>query len=192
MKSQGDVAGVDGHRVADNGSGERKDGGLVLDGEVHDDVQEAQHGAAAGHDVPVERQQFLAEFHGELVDTLAGLIDAGLGRVVEDVVLPCGRGRLSEGLVRLLLLPLDHIEVGGQRGQDLGHADAVHAQVLEQRRQGGQGVGLADLLQLAEEHQHALVGGLVQSLGELLDIQADGTGEFLGLLEEHHDEPGEC
>ena len=192
MQAKGDVAGVDGHRVADNGSSERKDGGLVLHGEVHDDVQEAQHGAATGHDVPIERQQFLAEFHGELVDALAGLVDAGLRRVVEDVVLPGGRGRLGEGLVRLLLLPLDHIEVGGQRGQDLGHADAVHAQVLEQRRQGGQGVGLADLLQLAEEHQHALVGGLVQRLGELLDIQADGTGEFLGLLEEHHDEPREC
>ena len=53
MQAKGDVAGVDGHRVADNGSGERKDGGLVLDGEVHDDVQEAQHGAATGHYVPI-------------------------------------------------------------------------------------------------------------------------------------------
>ena len=192
MQAKGDVAGVDGHRVADNGSSERKDGGLVLDGEVHDDVEEAQHGAARGHDMAIERKQFLAKFHGELVDTLSCLVDAGLRRIVEDVVLPCRTCGFCEGLVRLLLLPLDHIEVGGQRGEDLGHADTVHAQVLEQRGQGRQGVGLADLLQLAEEHQYALVGGLVQRLGELLDIQADGTGEFLGLLEEHHDEPREC
>ena len=192
MQAKGDVAGVDGHRVADNGSSERDDGGLVLDGEVHDDVEEAQHGAAAGHDMTIQRQEFLAEFHGEFVDALAGLVDACLRRVVEDVVLPCRRGRLGEGLVRLFLLPLHHVEVGGQRGEDLGHADAVHAQVLEQRGQGGQGVGLADLLQLAEEHQHALVGGFGQGLSEFFNVETDRCRQFTGLLEQHHDEPGEC
>ena len=79
--------------------------------------------------------------------------------------------------------------MGGQRGQDLGHSDAVHAQVLEQRRKGGERVGLADLLQLAEEHQHALVGAAVQRLGELLHVQPHGLRQFLRLLEQHHNQP---
>ena len=157
--------------------------------ELHDDVEEAQHGAAAGHDVAVHGQQLLAEFHGELVHTFAGLVDACLRRVVEDVVLPGGGRCLGKGFVRLFLLPLHHVEVRGQRGEDLGHADAVHAQVLEQRRERCQGIGLADLLQLAEEHQHALVGGLGERLRELLHVKADGLGEFTGFLEEHHNQP---
>ena len=140
----------------------------------------------------IDGQQLLAEFHGELVHTFAGLVDACLRRVVEDVVLPCGGRRLGEGLVRLLLLPLHHVEVRGQRGEDLGHADAVHAQVLEQRRERCQGVGLADLLQLAEEHQHALVGGLGERLRELLHVKAHGLGEFTRLLEQHHDQARQC
>ena len=77
--------------------------------------------------------------------------------------------------------------MGGERGEDLGHTDAVHAQVLEQRRKGGERVSLANLLQLAEEHQHALVGAAVQRLGELLHVNPHGLRQFLRLLEQHHD-----
>ena len=123
---------------------------------------------------------------------LACLVDTCLGCIVEDVVLTGRRRGFGKCLVRLFLLPLHHVEVGGERGEDLGHADAVHAQVLEQGRECGERVSLTDLLQFAEEHQHALVGAAVQRLGELLHVKPDGLCYLLRLLEQHHDEARHC
>ena len=123
------------------------DGASVCDDKISNHIEKPEHGASARHQVLVDRQQFLAEFHGQLMDALLRLLDACLRSVVEDIVLTGGRSRLIECLVRLLLLPSNHLQFSRKHRQHLRHTDAIHSEVLEQWREGRESVLVANLVQ---------------------------------------------
>ena len=65
------------------------------------------------------RQQFLSEFRSEGRHALAGLLDACLCRVVLDIVHLRHLGSTVKSLLRLLLLPLHHVDIVCQRRHHL-------------------------------------------------------------------------
>ena len=88
-----------------------KYGRAVLYDESNDLVQHTEEYGRRSVDVPHDRVQLLAEFHGKLRNPFTGLVDCRLCRIVENGVFVRGRGALAESLISLAQLPFKEVEV---------------------------------------------------------------------------------
>ncbi len=133
-----------------------------------------------------QRIELFSEFDCKLRYTLTRLVDRCLHGVVEDCVLVGGRRALAERFGCLTHLPTEEVEVGGKVGEHRRHTGAVEAEVLEQRRQDGQSLVLAQFAEGFEEHHHALRGAFIERFNKSVRFKTNLFRHFGRFLEQLH------
>ena len=133
-----------------------------------------------------QRVKLFAEFDGKFADVLPRLVDACLNGVVENGILVGGRCTLLKCLVRFAELPFEEVEMRRKVREHRGHTGTVESEVLEQRREDGESLVLAQPMQGFEEHHHALCGAFIERFNKRVRFQPHLSGHLSRFLEQLH------
>ena len=133
-----------------------------------------------------QRIEFFSEFYCKFADALTRLVDACLNGIVEDGILVGGRSAVMERLCRLAQLPFEEVQVAAQIRQYGTYPRSIQSEVLEQRRENGKSLVLAQTVKGFEKHHHALRSGLVQCFDEGVGLQTYFLRHLSRFFEQFH------
>ena len=164
-----------------NSAGDDHQRTAILAKPVNGDIQHPDKSSSDSIDVGENGLQFFAEFHPQLLQTLARFLQLGLRGLVHDVELVQILGSLLVSLARQLLCFAQLIRMAGKRTDNLNGTLALHLHIGEERREL---VKTALGMQRFQELDDSLVRIGIQKVGERLDLKTCNPGKA-GRVAEH-------